>query len=869
MNARPARPTRTDRNPRRPLALLIAFAIVAGLGGAYGLSRPPAAGQEPAGQAPEPTPASDPPASETPREQQPMSLAVDAGTQPARDTVPGLDGQPLPVGRIADADGTAMDVILGELLVSYDGDADLDGFLGAFGGEVLDTFDGDDGGDTGDVRDALVRIDTGTVSPDPAEVAAALVRLETDLGGDWTLSDASLLPLLHAATAAPDFGLTAMPHGVYEQDGIPQGATTEGANPFNNRDAFTWPYIASETAQDIGVDTAWRLLADNGLLDEMVPIMVVDQGFRVNADFPQARWIRRGDWNQPGWGSGSWHGTDVVAAAMGAVDNGFGGAGPAGPVAQLIAVEDAGTAWGNIRSLRRLVDEHRPAIVTMSFSRDVTAFRLANQDFYERQFRRIKQDYGALPFASASNDSRNIDALQCSGCLERRLVMPCEAKHVVCVGGFGNNTTARAVAGGGCSSGSNYGTHTGGRSVEIWGPYRTVSEGRLTCGTSFATPFVAGVAALVEAADPSLGPDGIWNILKQTAHDKGDVGAEVTGHQRRINARAAVARALGVQVTAPTVSITSPSTGSEFAHGEWVDLEATVTDYRGKSLPVAWHSSVDGSLSGPTPQPIGSDTLSQGEHTITAIATDGLGNSSGTGINVTILDATPEVEILGPDSGSTVGVTQNLVLTGRAKDSLGKSLPAEDVRWTVRRPGQPGSVASAQGQFATIPAGTLAPGPYEVALSGTVAGASAGDRIAFTVVVPQPGQEPPVIVAPVPGKEAGAGTDNKAAVRLTGYVLDTQGDELPGTRLRWTAESNNGTEVVLCAGSDTPGSGDGQPGKLGPGGLAQGGVDCGDVEVELELEGQGTTWTITLEAYDAGDLRGTAQTSVVVELGVG
>ena len=95
-----------------------------------------------------------------------------------------------------------------------------------------------------------------------------------------------------------------------------------------------------------------------------------------------------------------------------------------------------------------------------------------------------------------------------------------------------------------------------------------------------------GVAALVTAAAPGLGPDDIWDVLSKTAHDKGDIDAEVTGHQRRINARDAVARALGVQVVVPDLRIDAPSSGTEVTYGEWVGLLATVTDYRGRPLPV-------------------------------------------------------------------------------------------------------------------------------------------------------------------------------------------------------------------------------------------------------------------------------------------
>ena len=99
--------------------------------------------------------------------------------------------------------------------------------------------------------------------------------------------------------------------------------------------------------------------------------------------------------------------------------------------------------------------------------------------------------------------------------------------------------------------------------VGIWtttrgGGYASVS------GTSFSSPITAGVVALMMSANPLLKPTELENILKTTAVDLGTPGSDREFGAGRINAAAAVQKALGLKgaavsdTTAPVVSITSP-----------------------------------------------------------------------------------------------------------------------------------------------------------------------------------------------------------------------------------------------------------------------------------------------------------------------
>jgi subtilisin family serine protease len=82
-------------------------------------------------------------------------------------------------------------------------------------------------------------------------------------------------------------------------------------------------------------------------------------------------------------------------------------------------------------------------------------------------------------------------------------------------------------------------------------------------GTSLATPIVAGLAALVASANPSLSSAQIVSIIENNADDLGSPGYDTSFGWGRVNARRAVAAAVGGSDTvAPTTAIASPGSGN-------------------------------------------------------------------------------------------------------------------------------------------------------------------------------------------------------------------------------------------------------------------------------------------------------------------
>ncbi len=178
-------------------------------------------------------------------------------------------------------------------------------------------------------------------------------------------------------------------------------------------------------------------------------------------------------------------------------------------------------------------------------------------------------------------------------------------------------------------------------------------------GTSFAAPIVAGTAALVISANPGLSGSQVQDILKDTADDLSSSGWDESYGWGRVNVGRAVIAALSVIPTnPPTVSITSPASGSTVSGTISVSVSAS------SSVGIASVSlAVDGSLvATDTTSPFtfswNTAASSNAGHTLKATVMDTAGNASSASISVTVNNtATPDppvVSISLPTSSSTV-----------------------------------------------------------------------------------------------------------------------------------------------------------------------------------------------------------------------
>jgi len=83
--------------------------------------------------------------------------------------------------------------------------------------------------------------------------------------------------------------------------------------------------------------------------------------------------------------------------------------------------------------------------------------------------------------------------------------------------------------------------------VDVFSAYIDESQYRNWSGTSMATPFVAGTAALVMEANPSLSVYEVEKILLNSTIDYGSPGKDNHYGMGRIDAYLAVEKALSLQ----------------------------------------------------------------------------------------------------------------------------------------------------------------------------------------------------------------------------------------------------------------------------------------------------------------------------------
>jgi serine protease len=797
-----------------------------------------------------------------------FEIVVGEDVAPAIAEVEGLeDGDPdRPVGRMTGAEGTT-DFVRDELIVSTRSDAELEALLDRWNGELLDSFPVIEG-----ITDHLVRVDLSTA--DTTRVAADLASFEAH--EDLEVSDDStlrLIAIMAAETAGHGTAVALNPIEVAA--GVPEGEAQESSDQDN---PFTWPYLRGGGVQDFAVGPAWQLLEAHGRLERSVRILINDGGFTSTADFPDDVTLRKADWGQQnalGCSGGNpcpYHGTDVTMTLVGQLDNEYGTVGPAGPVVdELILVAIQKDTWKRLRTLEDMVAQYRPDVVNMSYGTTVTAARAASRAAYDRRYKHMR-DMGALLVAAAGNEGYDLDQEKCvfNNCFESREVFPCESSYVLCVGGVATNSIQRA-------SGSNYGWKDNRESVEIWGPMRVITINdtnktyldfttKWTGGTSFSSPFVAGIAALVKAADPSLSPEEIRDILNDTAN----VGVQdqwITGSQRRVDALAAVARALGVDLDGPAVTITNPDHGEDYSQSNWLQLKGSAIDYRGVALPIRWVSSIDGQLANKVGT-VSLGELSLGTHVLTATAVDAIGQVGKAEITFDVVRRPVEVSVSSPADNTIIEEGDQLSLSAGTSDpeNYWQALPDGNVRWEIRRANGTTVIWSRSGHDAIVEGSALEPGSYVATFEATAYGNTVEESRQFTVEALPPGHTKPnvTISKPTAGKVYNTG-GAPVQVQLKGSAVDNEDGALSGTRFQWIATAGD-TTVVLCQGSAFK-----APAGNGPA-IAPAPKDCSNVTVPLgvsPLAPNDPTWTITLRVRDFANDIGTDVVKVDVQVHVG
>jgi hypothetical protein len=198
--------------------------------------------------------------------------------------------------------------------------------------------------------------------------------------------------------------------------------------------------------------------------------------------------------------------------------------------------------------------------------------------------------------------------------------------------------------------GSNYGVNIQDdpKAVDIMAatilPATTMGGGYSTDfnGTSCATPYAAGVAALILSKDISLTPEQVREAITTSATDMtidGGAGWDRYTGYGMINADAALAT---IAPGMPTCVITAPEDDSPHDLGGQINVEVTAADTDGSIAFVAFY--VDGSVtplytdnSAPYAWTWDTQGLTPGEHTVRAVAADNEANTREDEVDVILL----------------------------------------------------------------------------------------------------------------------------------------------------------------------------------------------------------------------------------------
>ncbi len=491
----------------------------------------------------------------------PLSVMVDDTVKPDIAAIPGFDGKlSRPIARIVDPSGLPADFVENEVILSANSSEPVRDFAKRWNGTILSFID--------QRNFNLTSLTATTLMPtSPSGSLQFLVRINNTLAntsrlqddlraldpntrGTFRVSSLAALRLLAATASEASRGSKLLTVGI---NWLGRGAmnfldriTTDGPGPAGPADtnAYNWPHLMAGGPLNIGATEAWTALDAAGLIHSpanRIRIAILDMGFAPDADFPpfaafsNVPFVPATGTPNPipcaGGGSCPWHGTNTLETAMAVVDNGFGAAGVAGPIANGIIVTTFGDMFSSMSAIG-IAAAAGARIISMSYGVPVPAI-LSWSVLPFNAVTAAARAAGILLFASAGNSNTNVDAQDCLWvfnifhwrweivtCWESTWWTPCENDGVICVGAQGSNFNFDRFK----ASYSNWGPRVG-----IWapgtvwvGPDPATPSNHFFFGTSAAAPYAAGVAGLIWSAQPTLTANQVASILFGFAHGPTD-----------------------------------------------------------------------------------------------------------------------------------------------------------------------------------------------------------------------------------------------------------------------------------------------------------------------------------------------------------
>jgi serine protease len=670
---------------------------------------------------------------------------------------------------VAGPDGKPVTFMLNQLVVGTNDNVALQAFLGRWQGRILKTIDPAKAKLPKLERMHLVQVNVSAAST--ANFEQDVKKLEPAARGPFKASSVAGSQLLAVAARETVNGLKVNPNWIMKPASFetedareaPSGPAGYSSNSFN------WSYMKSGNIQDIGVTQAWQALERSGRLGNRVSVAVVDTGFLNNSDLPVGWQASSTDFSPAlgttgpveCWPACKWHGTAVAGTLAGVPNNNWGTAGTAGPVANLSMAYFDGSYFNLIDGLTQSAGLK---IINVSYGIRMPlglGWTVAHLDTTLVGLNAL----GGLVFAAAGNESEDVDATSCflGICAESAYFVPCESPYVVCVGGLDRDSQFLALE-------SNYGKED----VEIAAPFFVfagpnsdfpLNQARWERGTSYSSPFAAGVAALIWAANPNLSASQVKQTLLTTAHYSQDSRV-----RKYVNAFEAVRTTIGN--TSPGLLVRYPNPG-ELLSPRGTFLAAWVNDFEDATCcTVTWTSSVDGALGMTT----GSSSEIQyrfttlGPRTIRVVARDSAGVSSiAQNIPVNVVNTAPIVSIARPVANETIYRGSSILLRSSSydPDEPNTRLACTGLRWTSSLATDPLPVTGCDPSVVFPTAGIRT-----LTLTGTDAfGATGSASVTINVLVP--GQNlPPNVKIFSPGNETPVGPGSE--IMLIGTASDPE-----------------------------------------------------------------------------------------------
>jgi hypothetical protein len=376
---------------------------------------------------------------------------------------------------------------------------------------------------TGVPRTVKIRFDRPPETSE-TEIRASFDRVRTP-GDRMRFSSESALRM--AALVAPlrAEGRRVSLNQVGDDDRIlPLRAPVEGAGHVFTADPLAWGAMGGR----FRIADAWQLIETLRMTRSVggpVFICICDSGFWFDAPTgvagsPGAQTIADLGLGGPRWnavddvagvpsgpGRTNWHGTSAASAAAAVVGNAAGAAGSGGTVAIPCYFFDDRSADATLTTMIRCTQWGIPFV---NFSGAFSSLELFfDTDGWNDTFT-WAADNGTLMIASAGNDDEEISD---GGIIARRPATL--TPRAITVGAVNDDGTKASF--------SNWGAP-----VDLWAPGVNIPvtptgatamspSGAFISGTSFSAPIVAGVAAMVRAANPALSVDDVRNILLSSA----------------------------------------------------------------------------------------------------------------------------------------------------------------------------------------------------------------------------------------------------------------------------------------------------------------------------------------------------------------